>query len=345
MRLSTQDPISHAEGDVWTHTRMVVEALVADPEWRERSPDRRAVLFWAAILHDVAKPQTRTEEDGRIRNPGHSIKGAQMARSILWEGGIGHDLREQVCTIIVMHQSPFWLIERPEWKARWTIARTALTCHPDDVRLHAVADARGRICPDLAGLLDNIALYGVAVDELEARFPGVAFPNDEARVRYFDDPESRAITDHPPDVRGFEVVVMSGLPGSGKSTLAREIAGDRPVLSLDALRTEMGIDPTDNQGTVIQRAQESARAFLRKRQSFVWDSTNLTRDQRQRVLGLVHAYGARSRIVAVERSFAETMKGNSERGDATVPMKDIRRMMARWEPPTLAECHSLEVRS
>ncbi len=29
-----QDPIHRAEGDVGTHTRMVVEALVADPDWQ-----------------------------------------------------------------------------------------------------------------------------------------------------------------------------------------------------------------------------------------------------------------------------------------------------------------------
>ena len=29
-----QDKIHHAEGDVGIHTRMVVEALVADPVWR-----------------------------------------------------------------------------------------------------------------------------------------------------------------------------------------------------------------------------------------------------------------------------------------------------------------------
>jgi hypothetical protein len=56
-----QDPVHHAEGDVWVHTRMVCEALASAADWRELPPNERAVVFAAALLHDVAKPEcTRT---------------------------------------------------------------------------------------------------------------------------------------------------------------------------------------------------------------------------------------------------------------------------------------------
>src|SRR5262245_48764797 len=62
-----QDTVYHAEGDVQIHTRMVCEALVADPRWREAQPEARTSLFWAALLHDVAKPEcTRVAADGRV---------------------------------------------------------------------------------------------------------------------------------------------------------------------------------------------------------------------------------------------------------------------------------------
>ena len=51
-----QDPHYHAEGDVLIHTRMVAEALVTLPDWQALTPPARAVLFAAAVLHDVAKP-------------------------------------------------------------------------------------------------------------------------------------------------------------------------------------------------------------------------------------------------------------------------------------------------
>jgi len=60
-----QPPQFHPEGDVWIHTRMVCEELVALPAWRALPEDERRVLFAAAVLHDVGKPDcTRIEADG-----------------------------------------------------------------------------------------------------------------------------------------------------------------------------------------------------------------------------------------------------------------------------------------
>ena len=79
-----QDPIHHAEGDVGTHTRMVVEALVADPDWQDLAFDDQSYLFWAAVLHDVGKPAvTKHEDNGRISSRGHSRVGASIARKLL----------------------------------------------------------------------------------------------------------------------------------------------------------------------------------------------------------------------------------------------------------------------
>ena len=79
-----QDPSNHAEGDVWIHTRMVCESMVADGEWRALSDGERETLFAAALLHDVAKPRCTRLEDGRITSRGHSRRGEIMAREILW---------------------------------------------------------------------------------------------------------------------------------------------------------------------------------------------------------------------------------------------------------------------
>jgi hypothetical protein len=51
-----QDPIHHAEGDVATHTRMALEALVSLKEFPDLPPERQEVMRLAVALHDVAKP-------------------------------------------------------------------------------------------------------------------------------------------------------------------------------------------------------------------------------------------------------------------------------------------------
>src|SRR3712207_3871066 len=61
-----QDPVHHAEGDVLTHTRMVVEALAALPAWRALPREEREIVFTAALLHDIAKPACTRVEGGRV---------------------------------------------------------------------------------------------------------------------------------------------------------------------------------------------------------------------------------------------------------------------------------------
>ena len=78
-----QDSIYHAEGDVWIHTRMVCESLLANAQWRALPDDERHIVFIAALMHDIGKPACTRMDDGRITSRGHSTRGAIMAREIL----------------------------------------------------------------------------------------------------------------------------------------------------------------------------------------------------------------------------------------------------------------------
>jgi len=71
-----QPPEWHPEGDVYTHTRIMLDMLAPDPPLD---------LCLAVLLHDIAKPPTRTvdETGGRIRFNGHDAMGAEMAADIL----------------------------------------------------------------------------------------------------------------------------------------------------------------------------------------------------------------------------------------------------------------------
>ena len=65
----------HPEGDVFKHTRLMLQFL----------PGKVSVpLVFAVLLHDVAKPVTATvDETGRIRFSGHDRAGAEMAHEIM----------------------------------------------------------------------------------------------------------------------------------------------------------------------------------------------------------------------------------------------------------------------
>jgi poly(A) polymerase len=92
-----QPPQYHPEGDVWIHTRMMLEMLSAGC-----SP----TLAWGVLLHDVGKPPTFTPAAGpgtRIRFDGHVEVGARMAESICRALRFSNDDIEQIESLVANH--------------------------------------------------------------------------------------------------------------------------------------------------------------------------------------------------------------------------------------------------
>ncbi|PWV44486.1 AAA family ATPase [Nocardiopsis sp. L17-MgMaSL7] len=331
-----QDPVHHAEGDVEVHTRMACEALSELPEWRARPADERVRIFAAVLLHDVAKPLcTRRDEDGRVTAHGHSRGGDLLARRILWESGAPIEWREHVAALVRHHQVPFWALERPD--LRQIAFRASLLARNDDLVVLATADILGRHCGDTSEVLDNIGLYAEYCAEQRCLDTPRAFPSDHARFWFFRRP------DRDPDYAAHDdtrltVTVMSGLPGAGKDHWIGANRPDVPVVSLDALRTELGVRPTADQRPVAAAAAERAREHLRAGRSFVWNATHVSRDLRGRSVSLAADYRARVEIVALEappRVLGERM----DRRSAPVPRAAVERLVRRWECPDPTEAH------
>jgi len=334
-----QNPDRHAEGDVWTHVHLVVEAMVAMPGWRDLPEADRRVLFLAGLLHDVAKPAcTRVEPGGRISSRGHSWRGAVRARNILWRLGVQFFEREAVCAIVRHHLVPFFLVDS-ENPTRLAI-EVSQTARCDHLALMAEADVRGRICPDPQKLFDQVALFRQHAEEVGCLDRPFEFPSDHGRFLFFRDP---ARTWDAPAHEEFrcDVVLLSGLPGAGKDHWIERHRSGWPVVSLDAIRHELGVPPSDPQGEVLNRARELAREHLRDRRDFVWNATNLSRNVRGECVKLFHGYDARVRVVYVEvppdRLFAQNRQRRKK-----VPDKVIDRLLDRWEIPDRTEAHQVE---
>ncbi|HEY4355758.1 MAG TPA: AAA family ATPase [Acidobacteriaceae bacterium] len=338
MRSCPQDPVFHAEGDVWTHVRMVCEALAGLPEWRLLPVQEREILFAAALLHDQAKPSCTREEAGRITSRGHSARGAIDARRILWEMDTDFTAREQVCALIRFHQSPFHLLNREDSQRQAFLISQTARC--DLLGILARADILGRVCDDKQQLLDRVALFEEYCREQDCFDKPRQFPSAHSRFEYFRtagrDPNYLAHEEP-----RCEAVIMSGLPGSGKDTWIENWLPDRPVVSLDAVRRELGESSTGNQGRVVQLARERAREFLRQKQDFVWNATNLSREIRGQLVDLFTDYNARVRVVYLDVPVTTLHRQNQNRSDV-VPGKAIAAMMDRWEVPAPFEADQVE---
>jgi len=88
-----QPPEFHPEGDVWTHTLLMLDALPPAP-----SP----TLAWGVLLHDIGKPATFTVSD-RIRFNGHVEAGLDIARRILSRLRFSGDDTEQILSLVANH--------------------------------------------------------------------------------------------------------------------------------------------------------------------------------------------------------------------------------------------------
>lgn len=339
MRGCPQDARHHAEGDVWVHTRLTLESLAGLSAWRLLPPDDREDVFAAALLHDVAKPaRTRVEADGSVTTPGHSTRGAMMARRILWELAWPLRRRESVVALVRHHHAPFFLLGRddPE-RAAATVSQSA-RC--DRLALVTEADTLGRRCDDRQRLLDEVALFREYCAEQGCLDRPWAFPSDHARFRYLAE-GSRDPRYAPWEDFRCEAVLMAGLPGAGKDHWVRENLPGWPVVSLDRLREELDVDPAGAQGDLVARAKEQARGHLRAGRSFVWNATNLTRQRRAQLVRLFAGYGARVRIVYVEAPEARLRRQNRDR-EARVPDAVMDAFLDRWEVPDATEAHRVD---
>jgi len=336
-----QDAAFHAEGDVWTHTKLALTALAAMPAWVALPAAESAIVATAVALHDVGKPSTTREENGKLTSRGHSARGDHLVRAALWrDGTVPFAVREQLCALVRSHQVPFFGITKPD--AERLAIRLSLVTRNDWLALVAEADGRGRRCADPADqarIIDNCLLWAEHCRELGVLDRPRAFASAHTRRVWFES-ESR----HPDvlahDDTTCEVILMSGLPASGKDHWLRTARGDLPVVSLDDLRDELEIDPADAQAQVIAVARERAREHLRERRSFAWNATNLSASLRAQLLQMARDYGARTHVVYVEASAAEQAARNRAR-PIPVPPKVVERMVMRWSVPDLTEAHEI----
>lgn len=91
-----QPPEFHPEGDVWIHTRMMLDGLPKGVP---------ATLAWGVLLHDVGKPSTFTPAvpGNRIRFDNHVEVGAVMAEAICRRLRFSNADTEQIAALVRNH--------------------------------------------------------------------------------------------------------------------------------------------------------------------------------------------------------------------------------------------------
>lgn len=161
-----QEPEWHPEGDVWTHTLMVIDmarSLNADLD-----RPRLTTVLLGAVCHDLGKPATTAFTDGRIRSLGHEEAGVAPTHSLLDRLNIhtidGFDVRTQVVGLVAHHLKP-GMFRKAEQVSDGAFRRLAQKVDLELLARLARADCLGRTgtfdCSAMDWFLERARALGV----------------------------------------------------------------------------------------------------------------------------------------------------------------------------------------
>ena len=167
-----QDPEWHPEGDVWTHTLMVVDVAARLRLGGEGDEGEDLALMLGALLHDLGKVHTTRDADGRIRSLGHDQAGGPISEAFLGRMRASKELVRQVVALVQLHLAPFQLDQggaKPPAYRRLARKLVAASVSMELLERVARADHLGRTTPDaIAGRCDELNRFLVRAGELSA---------------------------------------------------------------------------------------------------------------------------------------------------------------------------------
>lgn len=97
-----QNPQFHAEGDVWTHTMMVLDQAA---KYRDKAENPKGFML-AALCHDYGKAVCTQVVDGRIRSIGHETEGLPLVEAFLNRITSETKLINYVLNLCALHMKP-----------------------------------------------------------------------------------------------------------------------------------------------------------------------------------------------------------------------------------------------
>ena len=141
-----QDPEWHPEGDVFVHTKLVIDR--ARELIEELSYARQVTVMLAALAHDFGKPSTTQFLEGRWRSRGHEEAGVAPTESFLDRINVhtidGYDVRSQIIALVREHLKPGEFYKKRDEVGEGAFRRLARRCEPSLLYRVAKADSLGR---------------------------------------------------------------------------------------------------------------------------------------------------------------------------------------------------------
>lgn len=145
--------------DIWKHTLGVVRQTPADPDLR-----------WAALLHDIGKPATRSEEGGEVHFFNHEHVGVQMVYNITKRLRFSTERRKRIAFLVSNH------MRLAMYQSSWTksaVRRVAVFAgdYLNDLMALSRADITSARADKVAWRLSQLTEFGDRVQALLTETP------------------------------------------------------------------------------------------------------------------------------------------------------------------------------
>ncbi|SET23384.1 HD domain-containing protein [Thorsellia anophelis] len=291
-----QDPIYHGEGDVWTHTQMVVSSMIKSQYYKRSSNINRAILFLSALLHDIAKPITTTidPKTHRIGHPNHSPIGAIMVRILLSQQDFPFNIREEICNLIHNHQKPFYLMLQKHplhtlYKLSWEVSLSNLIAL-------ARADIKGRINEDNPINLKRLKKLQTFIQQSNCYHQPAYFNNSLSR-RIFAYTKTGLLSDI--DIPNNTLRVTLILKLADKSSIVTQIKSN-DINNVIESTSFQNLRQDPNASIVINSMYTKAEQFIKLNQNFTWIVNDLSKLTRHKIITWLYKFNVHISVIYVE---------------------------------------------
>jgi putative nucleotidyltransferase with HDIG domain len=108
LKETKQSKLHHPEGNVWNHTILVLDEAA---KVRNESSNPKAFL-WAALLHDIGKPDTTRIKGEKVTAYNHDNIGAELTKKFLQAVTDDQDLIMEVYHLVKYHMHMLYILKK-----------------------------------------------------------------------------------------------------------------------------------------------------------------------------------------------------------------------------------------
>jgi putative nucleotidyltransferase with HDIG domain len=152
LKEAEQSKLHHPEGNVWNHTMLVIDNAAK----QKKKSKNEKVFMWAALLHDIGKPDTTRNKKGKITSYDHDKVGAALSKEFLREFTTDDLFIEKVAALVRWHMQILFVVKDLPFADIETMKEEV---DINEVALIGFCDRLGRTGVDVKKEKDNISTF------------------------------------------------------------------------------------------------------------------------------------------------------------------------------------------